>query len=442
MIRTPKDEYIGQDIGGTSGGGGTPSAGVPPSLSISNNDNETANGKHNKLLGRHKNSAESLTRQVVMMGEQKGIEKLGFFTITFAGEEPDMEEAMRRFDSLLNGVLRPRYEKGIRNVERGDINQRLHFHMIVAMDEDIKTGFDFAAVKSGDYRSASAYLRAEWAYLRSVLPKYGFGARVEVYPIESNLEGIARYVGSYVAKAVRSRLPGDKGARLWGMWGFKPGEKALTCNFARLTSNRWLWGQKVRIWAASHGFVAGEGSEGSFGVMDRLKDVFGPRWCFHFQEDILAVDIKEHGLEYPSLECLKEDRKILDEIWVPRLMELVDLRDTGFIPYGVDMTMLPMPRTKKYYHFLCKVKMAKIAMLKQIKESSSAPDLRTVTKPDLGERYERRKLIDGLKRENLAAKMDDKRKGALLKEEWENKEFRHDLMMQVADEMESAGGGG
>ena len=84
--------------------------------------------------------------------------------------------------------------------------------------------------------------------------------------------------------------------------------------------------------------------------------------------------------------------------------------------------------------------MTKIAMRNQIKESSSAPDLRTVTKPDMGERYERRKLADGLKRENLAAKMEDMRYGALLKDEWENKQFRHDLMMQVADEMERAGG--
>jgi hypothetical protein len=58
----------------------------------------------------------------------------------------------------------------------------------------------------------------------------------------------------------------------------------------------------------------------------------------------------------------------------------------------------------------------------------------------MGERYERRKLADGLKRENLAAKMEDMRYGALLKDEWENKQFRHDLMMQVADEMERAGG--
>jgi hypothetical protein len=85
--------------------------------------------------------------------------------------------------------------------------------------------------------------------------------------------------------------------------------------------------------------------------------------------------------------------------------------------------------------------MTKIAMRKQIKESSSAPDLRTVTKPDIGERYERRKFADGLKRENLAAKMDDMRYGAMLKTDWENKEYRMDHLMQVADEMERAGGG-
>jgi hypothetical protein len=177
--------------------------------------------------------------------------------------------------------------------------------------------------------------------------------------------------------------------------------------------------------------------------MDRLKELFGSRWCFHFQEDILAVDITEHGLKYPSLECLKEDRKILDEIWLARNEECFEMRDSykkaGLKIYGIE-GLKGMEATKAFHYRLCEEKMTKIAMRNQIKESSSAPDLRTVTKPDMGERYERRKLADGLKRENLAAKMEDMRYGALLKDEWENKQFRHDLMMQVADEMERAGG--
>jgi hypothetical protein len=52
---------------------------------------------------------------------------------------------------------------------------RIHYHLLVVMAQDIPTGFDFAAVKGGDYRSASEYLRKEWKFWRETAPKYGFG---------------------------------------------------------------------------------------------------------------------------------------------------------------------------------------------------------------------------------------------------------------------------
>ena len=67
--------------------------------------------------------------------------------------------------------------------------------------EDIRTGFHFAAVKRGDYRSASAYLRREWRFWRATAPKYGFG-RTELLPIKKTAEGVAKYVGKYIAKHI------------------------------------------------------------------------------------------------------------------------------------------------------------------------------------------------------------------------------------------------
>ena len=445
MIGSIISEYLGQETGESTGGGGSPAAVDLPHLTISHNDIKAEKEEFNKLLGSSKKSAEALYQQILAYGMLFGVEKLAFLTITFAGEEaPTIEHVMKCFKSFLNSFLRRRYVAGVRVTERGGKTWRLHFHLVIVMGEDIKTGYDFKRTNfKSENPTASPYFRAEHEAIKEALPKYGFGPVHWFEPAKDSLESLARYVAGYVSKNIANRVQGDKKARLWGCWGDVP--RACSSNFARVTSNRWLWGQKVRIWAASHGFVAGEGAGGSFGVMDRLKDVFGPRWCFLFQTDILAVDILEHGLKHPSIECENEDRKILDEIWISRNEEVLEgrleLRALGRYAKGCE-GLKGWEATKALYFQLCEHKMTQIAMLKQIKESSSAPDLRTVTKPDLGERYERRKLTDGLKRENLAAKMDDKRKGALLKEEWENKEFRHDLMMQVADEMESSGGGG
>jgi hypothetical protein len=439
MIESIIGEYIGQGTGESTGGGGPVSVDLPH-LTISHNDENADNGNLNKLLGSSKKSAEALYQQILAYGNKFGVEKLAFLTVTFAGEAPTMEYAMKCFKVFLNSFLRRRYVAGVRVTERGDKKGRLHFHIVVVMDQDVRTGFDFSKTNyKGENPTASPYFQVEHEAIKAALAKYGFGPVHWFEPAKESLEALARYVAAYVAKNISKRLPGDKKARLWGCWGDVP--RACSCQFARVTPNRWLWGQKVKIWAASHGFMEGEGRGQSFDVMDRLKEVFGARWCFHFQKDILAVDIKEHGLQYKTPESEKEDRKVLDEIWVPRFQEFSDIRDSfkGEV-YGCK-GLKGMEAARAYYFRLCEEKMTKIAMRKQIKESSSAPDLRTVTKPDIGERYERRKFADGLKRENLAAKMDDMRYGAMLKTDWENKEYRMDHLMQVADEMERAGGG-
>jgi uncharacterized protein (DUF1330 family) len=79
------------------------------------------------------------------------------------------------------------------------------------MAQDIRTGFDFVAVKRRDYSSASPYLRDEWAFLRSQLPEYNFG-RHELLPVRVTA-GFGRYVARYVTKAGNTRQD-EKGARL------------------------------------------------------------------------------------------------------------------------------------------------------------------------------------------------------------------------------------
>ena len=102
----------------------------------------------------------------------------------------------------------------------------LHFHILLDVKEDIRTGFDFELYqRSVDlrkqrmpyrhlerqaFRTANVQLRNLWATFRQVLPLYGFG-RHELLPIRTTAEAAAKYVGKYVSKHLDARLDEDKG---------------------------------------------------------------------------------------------------------------------------------------------------------------------------------------------------------------------------------------
>ena len=67
-------------------------------------------------------------------------------------------------------VIVNRYERAIVVWERHE-SGRIHFHLVVVLEDDVRTGADFAAFKCKDYRSANRALRAEWAFWREHLPK-------------------------------------------------------------------------------------------------------------------------------------------------------------------------------------------------------------------------------------------------------------------------------
>ena len=141
-----------------------------------------------------------------------GLERLGFMTHTFAGEAPTIKEARRRWRSLRINALDGRYHSWLCVLQRGKFG-RLHFHLVVVCRQDIRTGFDFAAVKGRDYRSANDHLRGEWEFWREACPKYNFG-RCELLPVRTDAERAARYVARYISRHLRARYPEDKRARL------------------------------------------------------------------------------------------------------------------------------------------------------------------------------------------------------------------------------------
>ena len=257
-----------------------------PCLLSNNCTTEEKTDPRNILKGGHKRMAQVLFLEIMALVALYGIERIGFFTLTFADHVTGLREAQRRFRSIRAHVIVKRYERAIVVWERHE-SGRIHFHLVVVLAEDIRTGADFAAFKRKDYRSANRALRAEWAFWRNTCPKYRFG-RHELMPIKSNAQGIARYVGKYIAKHIRQRLEEDKGARLVRFIGYKAGDRTASCRFSWNSENAWLWRHKVAAYGKRFGVAD----------LDGMRSKFGPRWAYQRCREILAEPLE--GIVFPS----------------------------------------------------------------------------------------------------------------------------------------------
>ncbi len=244
----------------------------------------------------------ALARNCYLLVNAHGIERVGFLTLTFARHVVSTKEAQQALHSLMTGVLKKRYPEYIIVMERMN-SKRIHYHLLVAMAEDVRTGFDFDAVKGGDYRSATAYLRKEWAFWRVTAPKYGFG-RTELLPIKSTAEGIAKYLGKYIGKHIIHRLPEDKGARLVR---YSKGTNRV--------SNRFFWCTPgADMWRAKLGTFCRSLNLNSDNYQESLKDWFGKNWVYQLRP--LIVAIKLPGL-YPPEECCES----VKAVWLTAINE-------------------------------------------------------------------------------------------------------------------------
>jgi hypothetical protein len=266
------------------------SAGAPVALPClySNNSIEPGVLQVNKLTGGHKRSAFNLAWEIMQLAREFGLEHLGFLTLTFADNVQKLTVANKRFDSLNSNVLKARYRRGLVVPER-QTSGRVHFHLLVVLAADIRSGADFEAFERGDYRSANACLRHEWAFWRITAPKYRFG-RHELLPVKSNAEGIARYVGKYLSKHVGARLEADRGARLVRYLGYGVGDRKTSCRFGWNTDNAWLWRHKLAALA----------KQCRAKDTDDMKRMFGRRWAYHLYGMILAQRLDE---VFPSEEA-------------------------------------------------------------------------------------------------------------------------------------------
>lgn len=231
----------------------------------------------------YRKAAVALAWNVAALADQYGLEHLGFLTLTFRDHVLDVKEASKRFNSLASHVLNDRYVAWLRVLERQK-SGRIHYHLVVVLRSDIRSGVDFAAIASGDYRSAGPALREEWAFWRRTAPLYRFG-RTELLPVVSSAEAISRYVGKYLGKHLDARLPADKGARL-----------VSTSKGARMASTRFSWastGLQWRLACRSFAwamFCAGRVPSPS---MRGLAVGLGPRWAYEWGDIIRRWPVGE-----------------------------------------------------------------------------------------------------------------------------------------------------
>jgi hypothetical protein len=160
---------------------------------------------------------------------------------------------------------------------------RIHYHLIIVLNFNIRKGFDFEGVENNDYSSANQNLRSEWSFWRSTAIKYRFG-RTELLPIKSSHEAIGRYVGKYIGKHMMQRLNSDKGARLVS---YSKGCRVMNTKFSWVTDGAMLWRTKVKAFA----YLVSERT-GCKPTFAGLKAELGPKWAYNNRDFIAQMPIE------------------------------------------------------------------------------------------------------------------------------------------------------
>jgi hypothetical protein len=141
-----------------------------------------------------------------------------------------VKEASRRFNHAARRLLQEEFRgRWLKVVERRERTGVLHFHLLVAVEWDCRTGWDWSAydaarkargarrivqAKSETRKyaaAASPQLRALWARLRERLPRMAFG-RHEATPVRDGVR-CGKYLAAYLSKGQSL----GKGFRAWSV---------------------------------------------------------------------------------------------------------------------------------------------------------------------------------------------------------------------------------
>ena len=243
----------------------------------------------------------SLTGNVGHFAEKLGVDNLGFLTLTFKGNLRDPKEAQRRWNNINRTILRDKkfqvLAKTVETQKRGAI----HYHCLVHIGQDIRTGFDWDAFKKASlaYKakdpkegraqtkiyamSAKDHLRHLWGYMRTKAESHGFG-RTELMPIQYP-NNIGSYLGKYLNKDDEMREKGKADPWMKKVRKISYGRKhrrKYSANFSWVTGRGAEWRRKLKEWAEYRGFKN----------TDEISAVYGKNWSYWIAQEVKHDEVK------------------------------------------------------------------------------------------------------------------------------------------------------
>jgi len=233
------------------------------------------------------------------MVREYGLNFVGLLTLTFGvpgtgkgsretwelrQQAKELDFVQKRWHSLNTHVIAKRYPAWACALETQE-DGVWHFHVVVVTKFDNRTGTDVATLtnyklpwgirRRKQYRNAA--LGAEWQTLRELCCKYRFG-RVELVPIRTSGEAVARYLASYLTKTWK---------------GLKASRKSRLVRFSRNISKQFtlvcsVWNlgnliHRTRLKMAARML--------NFTDYGDYADYFGPRWHYFIGEIIAGIPI-------------------------------------------------------------------------------------------------------------------------------------------------------
>jgi hypothetical protein len=222
-----------------------------------------------------------------------GIERVGLLTLTFKRKVYSIDEASRHFNSINSRVLKEFFGRWIKVIDPHH-DGAWHFHLLVEVSRDIRTGFNFEAFKASEdefkrkgkcdsyYRllraatSPGHALPGMWKELRKRLARYKFG-RFELVPIRTNPEAISKYLSKFLSQGVTAKRPNGKGIRLVAY--SKSVDRAVRMGFAWASSGAREWRKKLAM----------AGTHLNCQDIDDFGRVAGPGWAYRLGGLIAAL---------------------------------------------------------------------------------------------------------------------------------------------------------
>jgi len=277
----------------------------------------------------------ALTHNIAAFIDSVGIERIGFLTLTFDHKVFDLDEASGAFNRLNVRVIKEFFGGWIRVIEEHK-DGSWHYHLLVEMPCDIRTGFNFEAFQaakeqyqeSGKSFEYYRLLRAStgenhplpkiWKDLRQRLKPYGFG-RFELVPVRTNKEGISKYIAKYLSKGLTARRKDGRRVRLTAYC--RKVKRAVHLPIAWASSGARLWRMKVGMTAEHFGCKD----------LDDLSRLFGNRWAYHLK-DLIASLIPP---EMTSFQLMKQSGMYGDGLMQSHCVESSDAGQPAKHTYGV-----------------------------------------------------------------------------------------------------------